>query len=216
MFSFREYLNDRMAPWQSSKLLVLGLVICIGSGSTLALAAEKTPAKATFAGGCFWCMEPPFDKQEGVISTTSGYIGGYVENPTYEAVSAGKTEHAEAVQISYDPNQISYAELLDIFWRNIDPLVTNRQFCDHGSQYRSAIFYHNETQQRLAEESKAQLARSGRFNQPIVTEIKPATLFYPAETYHQDYYQKNPIRYKLYRFGCGRDQRLQELWEDSG
>ncbi|ADJ28259.1 peptide-methionine (S)-S-oxide reductase MsrA [Nitrosococcus watsonii] len=196
-------------------LMMLCLVVIIGLDPALALAAEKTSAKATFAGGCFWCMEPPFDKLEGVISTTSGYIGGHMKNPTYETVSGGKTGHAEAVQISYDPNQISYAELLAIFWRNIDPLAANRQFCDHGSQYRSAIFYHNETQQRLAEESKAQLAQSGRFNQPIVTEIKSATPFYPAEAYHQNYYQKNPIRYKLYRFGCGRDQRLQELWGDS-
>jgi peptide-methionine (S)-S-oxide reductase len=181
-------------------------------------AAEKSPADshhlatATFAGGCFWCMEPPFDKLEGVVSTTSGYIGGHLENPTYQEVSAGGTGHAEAVEIRYDPDKISYGELLDVFWHNIDPITANRQFCDSGSQYRSAIFYHNEAQQRLAEQSKRALEQSSRFSQPIVTEIVPATPFYPAETYHQDYYQKNPLRYKFYRYSCGRDQRLEELW----
>ncbi|MEE4376646.1 MAG: peptide-methionine (S)-S-oxide reductase MsrA [Candidatus Competibacteraceae bacterium] len=169
-------------------------------------------AKATFAGGCFWCMEPPFDKLEGVISTTSGYIGGHKDNPTYKEVSAGVTGHTEAVQVVYDPTVISYEELLKVFWRNVDPLTANRQFCDSGSQYRTGIFFHNETQQRLAEQSKQVLEQSGRFQQPIVTEITTATTFYPAETYHQDYYQKNPLRYKFYRHGCGRDQRLEELW----
>jgi peptide-methionine (S)-S-oxide reductase len=173
--------------------------------------SRSTPtAKATFAGGCFWCMEPPYDELEGVISTISGYIGGSKKNPTYEEVSAGTTGHAEAVQITYDPTKISYEKLLDVFWRNIDPLTANAQFCDSGSQYRSAIFYHDEAQKNLAEASKKRL--QSRFKQPIVTEIVRATEFYAAEDYHQDYYKKNPIRYKIYRYGCGRDQRLQELW----
>ena len=178
----------------------------------LAGAAEAALAKATFAGGCFWCMEPPYDKLDGVVSTTSGYIGGRTQNPTYEAVSAGGTGHAEAVEIVYDPAKVSYAKLLDVFWRNIDPTVRNRQFCDVGDQYRSAIFYHDAEQKRLAEASKAALAKSKPFPQPIVTEIVPAGVFTAAEAYHQDYYVKNPLRYKFYRYRCGRDQRLEELW----
>lgn len=171
----------------------------------------NTPtAKATLAGGCFWCMEPPYDELEGVISTISGYIGGTKKNPTYEEVSAGRTGHTEAVQITYDPTKIRYEKLLDVFWRNIDPLTANAQFCDSGSQYRSAIFYHDEAQKKLAEASKKGL--QSRFKQPIVTEIVRATEFYSAEDYHQDYYKKNPIRYKIYRSSCGRDRRLQELW----
>jgi peptide-methionine (S)-S-oxide reductase len=177
----------------------------------LASAADAL-AKATFAGGCFWCMEPPYDKLDGVVSTTSGYIGGRTQNPTYEAVSAGGTGHAEAVEIVYDPAKVSYAKLLDVFWRNIDPTVRNRQFCDVGDQYRSAIFYHDAEQKRLAEASKAALAKSKPFPQPIVTEIVPAGVFTAAEAYHQDYYLKNPLRYKFYRYRCGRDQRLEELW----
>jgi peptide-methionine (S)-S-oxide reductase len=175
----------------------------------------KNLAVATFAGGCFWCMEPPFDKLTGVISTTSGYIGGHKSNPSYEEVSSGWTGHAEAVQVAYDSTRISYIDLLEVFWRNIDPLATNRQFCDAGSQYRSAIFYHNDEQRRLAEASKQKLEQAGRFDRPIVTEIVPATEFYPAEEYHQDFYKKNPIRYKAYRTGCGRDRRLKELWGES-
>lgn len=167
-------------------------------------------AKATFAGGCFWCMEPPFDKLEGVISTISGYTGGTKKNPTYEEVSAGTTGHAEAVEVTYDPKKITYAKLLDVFWHNVDPLTANRQFCDGGNQYRTAIFYHDENQKRLAEESKKALGK--RFKEPIVTEIVPAKEFYPAEEYHQNYYIKNPLRYKFYRYNCGRDKRLEELW----
>jgi peptide-methionine (S)-S-oxide reductase len=167
---------------------------------------------ATFAGGCFWCMEAPFDKLPGVISVTVGYTGGHVKNPTYEQVSAGGTGHAESVQIVYDPGKISYEKLLDIFWHNIDPTVKDRQFCDIGSQYRSAIFYHNEEQKVLAQKSKEALEKSKPFKGPIVTEITPASEFYPAEEYHQHYYKKNPIRYKYYRYGCGRDQRLEQLW----
>ena len=168
-------------------------------------------ATATFAGGCFWCMEPPFDKLEGVVSTTSGYTGGQVDNPTYEQVSAGGTGHAEAIQIVYDPAKVSYETLLRVFWRNVDPTVKDRQFCDVGHQYRTAIFFHNDEQKRLAEESKAELLASGKVAQ-VYTEIVPAGPFYPAEEYHQDYYQKNPLRYKYYRWGCGRDKRLEELW----
>ena len=186
--------------------LIVGSVVHAAAPSS-----GSTPtAKATFAGGCFWCMEPPYDELEGVISTISGYTGGTKKNPTYEEVSAGTTGHAEAVQITYDPTKISYEKLLDVFWRNIDPLTANAQFCDSGSQYRSAIFYHDETQKNLAEASKKRL--QSRFKQPIVTEIVRATEFYPAEDYHQDYYKKNPVRYKIYRYGCGRDQRLQTLW----
>jgi len=178
-------------------------------------AADKSPAgtqtaKATFAGGCFWCMEPPYDELDGVISTISGYTGGTKKNPTYEEVTTGSTGHAEVVQITYDPKKVSYQKLLDVFWPNIDPLTADAQFCDVGNQYRSAIFYHDETQKRLAEKSKKDL--QGRFQKPIVTQIVPAAEFYPAEDYHQDYYKKNPIRYKIYRYGCGRDKRLQELW----
>jgi peptide-methionine (S)-S-oxide reductase len=186
--------------------LIVGSVVHAAAPSS----GSAPTARATFAGGCFWCMEPPYDELEGVISTISGYTGGSKKNPTYEEVSAGTTGHAEAVQITYDPTKISYEKLLDVFWRNIDPLTANAQFCDSGSQYRSAIFYHDETQKNLAEASKKRL--QSRFKQPIVTEIVRATEFYPAEDYHQDYYKKNPVRYKIYRYGCGRDQRLQKLW----
>jgi peptide-methionine (S)-S-oxide reductase len=176
-------------------------------------ALTDTPvAVATFAGGCFWCMEPPFDKLDGVISTTSGYIGGIVVNPTYEKVSAGRTGHTEAVQVVYDPSKISYEKLLDVFWHNIDPTVRDRQFCDIGSQYRSGIFVHGPEQKRLALASKAQLEKTKPFRAPIVTEVVDATQFWPAEEYHQDYYLKNPVRYRYYRTGCGRDARLKELW----
>lgn len=169
-------------------------------------------AKATFAGGCFWCMEPAFDKLDGVTAVVAGYTGGTTKNPSYEQVSAGRTGHAESVEITYDPARITYERLLDVFWHNVDPLTPNRQFCDTGTQYRSAIFYHDENQRRLAEESEAALEAAKRFAKPIVTEIVPASTFYPAEEYHQHYYVKNPLRYKYYRYGCGRDQRLLELW----
>lgn len=192
------------------------LVITLAEKKTSAQAThDKMLAVATFAGGCFWCMEPPFDGLDGVVSTTSGYTGGQTKNPSYEEVSSGVTGHAEAVQIAFDPTQISYEELLEVFWRNIDPLTPNAQFCDHGSQYRTAIFYHDDEQQRLAEASKKALERSGRFTKPIVTEIVPAGEFYKAEDYHQDYYQKNPLRYKFYRYQCGRDQVLEQLWGKS-
>jgi peptide-methionine (S)-S-oxide reductase len=157
-------------------------------------------------------MEPPFDALPGVVSTTSGYTGGHVPTPTYEDVSAGTTGHAEAVRIVYDPARVDYAQLLEVFWRNVDPLDADGQFCDRGSQYRSGIFYETEEQKRMAEESKAALEQSGRFNQPIVTPIVAASSFYPAEDYHQDYYKTNPLRYKFYRYGCGRDRRLEQVW----
>lgn len=185
----------------------------LGAAASIMAGAPPTPlAKATFAGGCFWCMEPPYDELDGVVSTTSGYTGGHKVNPTYEEVSAGSTGHAEAVEILYDPKKISYEELLEVFWRNIDPTTVDRQFCDKGSQYRSAIFYHDAEQRRLAERSREEIENTKSFPQPIVTEIAAAGPFYPAEQYHQDFYQKNPIRFKLYKFACGRAQRLEELW----
>jgi peptide-methionine (S)-S-oxide reductase len=177
--------------------------------------AQPNNAKATFAGGCFWCMEPPFDKLPGVISTISGYAGGQKLNPTYEEVSAGVTGHAEVVQVLYDPSKVSYAKLLEVFWHNIDPFVKNKQFCDTGSQYRTGIFYHDENQKKLALESKAALEKSGKFKEPIVTEIVPLKDFYPAEEYHQDFYKKSTFRYTTYRTGCGRDRRLEEIWGTS-
>jgi peptide-methionine (S)-S-oxide reductase len=199
-----------MKAWKS--LFACGVILLALGGVAYAAqnAASVETAKATFAGGCFWCMEPPFDQLDGVLSTISGYIGGSKKNPTYEEVSAGTTGHAEAVEITYDPRKIAYTKLLEVFWRNIDPVTPNAQFCDVGSQYRSAIFYHDETQKRLAEESKR--AVSKRFKEPIATEIVRATQFYPAEDYHQDYYKKNPIRYKVYTYGCGRERRLEQLW----
>ena len=191
------------------------LVLTIAVSHAQQPADGRPLAKATFAGGCFWCMEPPFDKLDGVISTTSGYIGGQKKDPTYQEVSAGNTGHTEAVEIVYDPAKVSYDKLLDVFWHNIDPTVANRQFCDHGSQYRSGIFYHDATQKQLAEASKKTLDTSKPFKEPIVTEITAASTFYPAEDYHQDYYQRNPVRYKFYRYNCGRDKRLQELWGES-
>jgi peptide-methionine (S)-S-oxide reductase len=194
------------------RLAALALLVALAGP---AVAADSPAlAKATFAGGCFWCMEPPFEALDGVASVTSGYTGGTKVDPTYEEVSAGGTGHAESVEIAYDPGKVSYEKLLDVFWHNVDPTTANRQFCDKGNQYRTAIFYHDETQRRLAEESKAALERSKKLPGPIVTEIVPAGRFYPAEEYHQDYSKKNPIRYRYYRWGCGRDTRLKEIWGD--
>lgn len=191
-------------------LLATGLSISAeNNGST---AAAHDTAVETLAGGCFWCMEPPFDKLEGVISTTSGYTGGHTKNPTYKQTSSGKTGHTEAVQIIYDPEKVSYEKLLNVFWHNIDPTTRDKQFCDRGNQYRSEIFYHNEEQKRLADASKAALNKSKPFKAPIVTQVTQASTFYAAEDYHQDYYKKNPIRYRYYRYGCGRDKRLEQLW----
>ncbi len=171
-------------------------------------------ATAIFAGGCFWCMEPPFDKLVGVIATTSGYTGGHTNYPTYKQVSSDITGHFEAIEVSYDPNKIDYATLLNVFWHNVDPLDGKGQFCDKGSSYRAAIFYQNEEQRKLANKSLRELTESTYFEDPIVTEILPAKTFFPAEEYHQDYYQKNALRYKYYRFACGRDARLEELWKN--
>ncbi|MCK6451450.1 MAG: peptide-methionine (S)-S-oxide reductase MsrA [Alphaproteobacteria bacterium] len=203
-------------------LTALALVAVSAAGRTQQAAPAtgasggKT-ATAIFAGGCFWCMEPPFDQLDGVVSTTSGYIGGMRVNPKYEEVSAGTTGHTEAVKIVYDPSRISYERLLHVFWRNHDPLTAAGQFCDKGTQYRPGIYYATDEERRLAEESKAALEGSRRFDKPIVTEIVAATPFYPAEEYHQDYYLKNPLRYKLYSTSCGRARRLKQLWgEEAG
>lgn len=177
-------------------------------------AAAPTTAKATFAGGCFWCVEADFDKIDGVISTTSGYIGGSVANPTYEQVSAKSTGHAEAVEVVYDPRKVTYDRLLEYFWRTTDPTAKDRQFCDAGTPYRHAIFANGAEQLAAAKASLAALEKTKPFKEPIVTEITLATRFYPAEDYHQDYYKKNPVRYKYYRNGCGRDARLKQLWGD--
>lgn len=188
--------------------------------SVVALAQTAPPQQegeqrlevATFGSGCFWCTEADFDKVEGVVETISGYMGGTTPNPTYEQVSSGTTGHAEVLQLKYDPARVTYEQLLDVYWRNVDPLDSGGQFCDRGSQYRPVIFYHNEDQKRLAEASKAALEASGRFKQPIVVEIAPASTFTPAEDYHQDFHLRNPLRYMVYRIGCGRDARLEALW----
>jgi len=205
---------------KTARWLTLLAVVCLSPTVALAAPARekgtsgKQYATATFAGGCFWCMQPPFDKLEGVVSTTAGYTGGTKKNPTYEEVSAGGTGHAESVEVRYDPVRISYARLLEVFWHNVDPLAVNRQFCDTGNQYRTAIFYHDETQRRLAEESKAALEKARGWK--VTTGIVPAGPFYPAEEDHQSYYKKNPVRYDFYRWNCGRDARLKELWGSSG
>lgn len=196
-----------------SFLAVLGLLAAAPASSQApAPAAKPATAKATFAGGCFWCVEEIYDKVPGVISTVSGYMGGVQKNPTYEQVSSGRTGHAEVVQVEYDPSKVTYARLVEIFWRNIDPTQKDGQFCDHGPHYRSAIFYHNDEQKRLAEGSRLNLSKNKPFKGEIVTEITRAAEFYPAEDYHQDFHRKSPTRYKFYKSGCGRDARLQQLW----
>ena len=175
---------------------------------------QKDLSEATFAGGCFWCTESDFEKFDGVVEVISGYVGGQTQTPTYQEVSAGGTGHAEAIRVRYDPQKITYDELLDIFWRHVDPTDSGGQFVDRGSQYRPAIFYHDDDQKRLAEESKIKLETSGRFKKTIATEIVPVSEFYQAEDYHQDYYKKNPLRYKLYRSNSGRDQFLENTWAD--
>jgi peptide-methionine (S)-S-oxide reductase len=174
--------------------------------------AKLDEAKATFAGGCFWCMEEAFEAVEGVVSVVSGYTGGQVENPTYEQVSAGGTGHTESIEVIYDPNKVTYTQLLEVFWRNVDPTTPNAQFCDHGNQYRTAIFYHDENQKKLIDASINKIESSKTFPESIVTEISPASRFYLAEEYHQDFYTKNPIRYKYYKWNCGRAKRLEQLW----
>jgi peptide-methionine (S)-S-oxide reductase len=196
---------------------VVSLVL-LRAAPTQAQPAPADPARSDtqerrtiiLAGGCFWCMEPPFEKVPGVYGVRSGYTSGRVPNPTYAQVSAGTTGHTEAVEIEFDPRRVSYEQLLDLFWHNIDPLTANAQFCDYGSQYRAGIYPKSAEERAAAEASKAEIAR--KLGQPVVTEIVDATTFYPAEEYHQDYYKKNPVRYKLYRGGCGRDGRLKQLW----
>lgn len=190
-------------------------VLLLGAAMTVSAQETNKTETAVFAGGCFWCMEPPYDKLDGVISTTSGYIGGSKKDADYEKVSAGGTGHFEAVEIKYDPSKVSYEKLLEVFWYNIDPLDGRGQFCDKGSQYLSAIFPKNEEERALAEASKAAVAPEVGGPDAIKTEILAASPFYPAEDYHQDYYQKNPVRYKFYRWNCGRDQRLEQLWGDA-
>ena len=210
---------------------LLGLLLCCSRGE---VGAEKpaamaqpagqraaTPgnagtATATFAGGCFWCMQPAFDRVPGVVSTTVGYTGGQLANPTYEQVSSGGTGHRESIEVAYDPARVTYDRLLTIFWHNVDPTDGSGQFCDHGEQYRSAIFFHDEAQQRAAETSKQAIAASGRIKDPIVTDLLPASPFYPAEDYHQMYYVKSALHYRFYRFSCGRDRRLAQLWGETG
>jgi len=195
--------------------ILLGLVAGIGL-SALSLGAPPAPSgKAIFAGGCFWCEETAFEGVSGVVSVTSGFTGGQKKNPTYEEVSSGSTGHAESVEVVFDPAKISYDKLLDIFWHNVDPFDGGGQFCDRGTQYRSAIFYLDEAQRQAAEASKAKLEEQPRFKGKIVTQIVPASTFYPAEEYHQDFYKKNPVRYNQYRLGCGRDARLKQIWGEA-
>ena len=197
------------------KLFILSLVMSLQSGLLCGEGIKTATAplsRAVFAGGCFWCMEAPFDKLPGVAQVTVGYTGGQTKNPSYKEVSLGDTGHAEAIEITFDPKLTSYETLLDVFWHQIDPTVKNAQFCDHGTQYRAEIFYDNEQQKKSAQDTKDQLQRQGPFKGKLVTEISPAGVFYPAEDYHQHYYKKNPLRYKYYRFSCGRDQYLDQVW----
>jgi len=194
-------------------VLMIGALTAMPQRSLATVSSQS--AKATFAGGCFWCMEEAYEKVDGVVTVISGYIGGQVDHPNYEQVSAGGTGHAEAVEVAYDPSKVTYQQLLEVFWRNVDPTTLNAQFCDHGNQYRTAIFYHDEMQKQLINESQKTVEGSKTFPEPIVTEISPASMFYPAEEYHQDFYTKNPIRYKFYKWNCGRAQRLEQLWGES-
>ena len=195
-----------------SRVLGPAVVLLMAFAATGSAGDQEEKGYATFAGGCFWCIEADFEKIDGVVAATSGYTGGTVKNPSYEEVSAGGTGHTEAIRVVFNPEVVSYRELIEAFWHNIDPTVADRQFCDMGSQYRSAIFYHDEEQREAAEQSLAELERSKPFPEPVVTEITAAAAFYPAEAYHQDYYKKNKLRYSYYRKGCGRDRRLAELW----
>ena len=204
--------------WRFGVMVSSGLILLVVGFSNVphpSLAESGEPAKAYFAGGCFWCMEEAFEKVDGVVAAVSGYMGGTVQNPSYEEVSSGRTGHAESVEVLYDPSKVTYNQLLEAFWRNVDPITPNAQFCDHGTQYRAAIFYQNDQERRFAEESKQAIEQSKRFNQPVVTQVVMASQFYTAEEYHQDFYKKNPIRYKFYKYNCGRAQRLDELWGKS-
>jgi peptide-methionine (S)-S-oxide reductase len=190
------------------------LASALAIGAHAAVTVPPGHKVATFAGGCFWCMEPPYDALPGVTATVSGYMGGKTANPTYESISTGTTGHAEVVQVVYDPKKVTYEKLLEVFWVNIDPTVRDRQFCDAGSQYRTAIFFHDDEQRKAAEASKAALEKSKPFKEAIVTPVVMASAFTEAEGYHQDYYKTNPVKYKLYRSGCGRDARLKQIWGD--
>jgi peptide-methionine (S)-S-oxide reductase len=203
-----------MTPKRRIFLAFVVVMMC-GAASARAHAADASAPgleKATFAGGCFWCMQPAFDHIPGVVSTVVGYTGGEKQNPTYEEVSDGGTGHAESIEITFDPKKVTYQKLLDVFWHNVDPTSVDREFCDVGHQYRTAIFFHGPDQERAAKESEKQIEETKPFKDPIVTEIVAASTFWPAEDYHQDFYLKNPVRYKFYRYNCGRDQRLRELW----
>jgi peptide methionine sulfoxide reductase msrA/msrB len=210
-----------MIHWMRNEF-VLGAIVFVALGSWMIINQKKTDSVdevdfenlkvATFAGGCFWCMEASFEAREGVVEAISGYSGGTVENPTYAQVTSGQTGHLEAVQVYYDPERVSYEELLDIFWRSIDPTDNEGQFADKGSQYRTAIFYHDEEQRTLAEENKNQLESSAIFDKPLVTEIRPYIKFYQAEEYHQDYYKKNVLRYKTYEESSGRPDFFKKYW----
>ncbi|HET7909590.1 MAG TPA: peptide-methionine (S)-S-oxide reductase MsrA [Nitrospira sp.] len=207
----------RVRQW-AMLVLISGTITCgqfAAAQQSATASSSAIVAKAYFAGGCFWCMEEAFEKVDGVIDAVSGYMGGTVKNPSYEQVSAGQTGHAESVEIRYDPAKVSYTQLLEAFWRNVDPVTPDAQFCDHGNQYRSAIFYQTDEEKRAAEESKRAIEQSKRFSTPIVTQVAAATEFYPAEEYHQNFYKKNSIRYKYYKFTCGRAQRLETLWGKS-
>ena len=191
-------------------IALLLLLACCRGETPISTATPRGYATAVFAGGCFWCMEPAFEKVKGVVSATSGYTGGHTENPTYDSVSYDNTGHYEAVEVLYDPKQVTYAQLLTVFWHNVDPTNPNGQFCDEGPQYRSAIFYGSESERRLAERTKGEIAQAKHI--VVATSILPASRFYRAEEYHQDFYRKNPVRYKFYRFNCGRDHRLEQVW----
>jgi len=200
-----------MIKLKAFSITLLFLCVVINSAfSADTNATDKKTGKAIFAGGCFWCMEPPFDKLDGVISTTSGYTDGHQKNPTYKQVSAGGSGHTEAIEIVFDPAKVSYEKLLEVFWLNIDPVNAKGQFCDFGTQYRTGIYYLNDEQQKLAVASLKSI--KSKLNKPVATELKAASKFYPAEDYHQNYYQVNPVRYNYYRWSCGRDQRLKQLW----
>ena len=204
-----KYVRRFSAMWSGAMIIVIVVLLNVLSHSVV---ESGETARAYFAGGCFWCMEEAFEKVDGVIAVVSGYMGGTLQSPSYEEVSAGRTGHAESVEVLYDPSKLTYNQLLEAFWRNVDPITANAQFCDHGTQYRAVIFYQNDQEKRFAEESKQAIDQSKRFNQPIVTQIVMASQFYAAEEYHQDFYKKNPIRYKFYKYNCGRAQRLDELW----
>ncbi len=198
-----------------SRLPVKLLILALAASSLAPPALAATAETAIFAGGCFWCAETAFEGLPGVVSVVSGYTGASAANPTYEQVSSGVTGHAESVEVSFDPAKISYEKLLDVFWHNVDPTQKDGQFCDHGTQYRSAIFYRGQAQERAAEASKKKLEQDPRFRGKIVTQIVAVTTFYPAEEYHQDFYKKSPMRYQQYRQGCGRDARLKAIWGDA-